>query len=164
MRRHLGSLPTSASILSQLTVAGITYSVASKHRGNSCVLLDSPSKAIFLPARIEYIVQFVFDNDISSLITLVAVRRFKRHNTSSDPFSGYPLLRTQIWSLELGNLELHPVNAVQCHFACSTMLWEGEKVTVVVSLSRVCFSFNLTLPWLKYFKGLLNVACCIYNQ
>jgi hypothetical protein len=129
-------------------------------------LLDSPSKAIFLPARIEYIVQFVSDDDISSLVTLVAVRRFKRQLTSSDPFSGFPLLRTQIWSPDLGNLELHSVNAIQCHFACSTMLWEGVKVMVAVSLSRVrSFSFNLTLSWLKLFEGILilNVVY-VYNQ
>ena len=51
MWKHFGSLPISASILSQLTVAGLTYSVASRNSGNSCVLLDSsPSKDIFLPA------------------------------------------------------------------------------------------------------------------
>src|SRR5271168_4274585 len=57
-RKCFGSLPTSASTLSQLTNARITYSIASKHVGNSSILLGSPS--IFLPARIEYIVQFVF--------------------------------------------------------------------------------------------------------
>jgi hypothetical protein len=80
----LGYLPTSASTLSLLTVAGITYSIASKHSGNSCILLDSPSKTVFLPARIEHIVQFVSNNNI--LNTMVAVRRFKRHNNRSDPF------------------------------------------------------------------------------
>jgi len=135
MRKHLGSLPTSASTLSQLTVAGLTYSIASKHSGNSCVLLGSPSKTV--PARIEYILQFVSDNDVSSLITLVAARRFTKHDSLSDPFSGYPLLRTQIWCPEPGSLELHSVDAIQCHFACSTMLWKGVEVMVAVSLSRV---------------------------
>lgn len=138
---RLGHLPTSASTLSLLTVAGITYSVASKHRGNSCILLDTPSKTVFLPAQIEHIVQFVSNNDNTSVNTLVAVRRFKRLNNQSDPFSIYPLLRTQIWSCELGALELHPVNAIQCHFACSTMLWEGEQVKVMVSLCRVRLNF-----------------------
>jgi hypothetical protein len=161
MRRHLGSLPTSASMLSQLTVAGLTYSVASKHSGNSCVLLSSPSNAVFLPARIECIVQYVSDDDNSSIITLVAVRRFKRPDTASDPFSRYPLLRTQIWSPEVGDLELHSVNAIHCHFACSTILWEGEKVMVAVSLSRVR-SFSVSLCLDSFFiKGILNVACCI---
>lgn len=140
-RKRFGSLPTSASTLSQLTIAGITYSVASKHIGNSCILLRSPSTDIFLPARIEYIVQFVSENDISSITTLVAVQQFKRRDTRSDPFASYPLLQTQMWSPELGTLELHPVNDIVCHFACSTMLWEGEKVMVVVSLSRVCSYF-----------------------
>ena len=89
---HLGYLPTSASTLSLLTVTGITYSVASKHRGNSCVLLDSLSKTVFLPAQIEHIVQFVSNNDISGVDTMVAVRRFKHLNNQSDPFSNYPLL------------------------------------------------------------------------
>lgn len=134
--KHLGYLPTSASTLSLLTVAGITYSVASKHSGNSCILLNVPSKTVFVPAQIEHIVQFVSNNDISGMTTLVAVRRFKRHNNQSDPFSIYPLLRTQIWSRKLGALELHPISAIQCHFARSTMVWEGEQVMVMVSLSR----------------------------
>jgi hypothetical protein len=156
IQRCLGYLPTSASALSLLTVAGATYSVASKHSGNSCILLDSPSKTVFLPARIEHIVQFVSNNNI--LNTLVAIRRFKQHNIRSDPFSIYPLLRTQIWSCELGNLELHPVTAIQCHFACSTMLWEGEQVMVVVSLSRVRLHFLSFQLSLKFFLGVLNVA------
>jgi hypothetical protein len=137
MRKHFGSLPISASTLSQLTVAGLTYSVTLRHSGNSCVMLDSPSKTIFSPARIKYIVQFVSDNDSSNLTTLVAARRFKKYNTLSDPFSGYPLLQTQIWCPKLGSLKLHSVNAIQCHFASSTMLWEGEEVMVAVSLSHV---------------------------
>ena len=73
--KHLGYLPTSASTLSMLTVAGITYSVALKHSRNSCILLQSSPKAIFLPAQIEHIVRFVSNNNISS-VTLVAVWRF----------------------------------------------------------------------------------------
>ena len=135
---HFGSLPTSASTLSQLTIAGITYSVASRHTGNSCIFLGSPSMDVFLPAQIEYIIQFVSKNNISSVTTLVAVRQFKQHDTLSDPFSSYPLLQAQMWSPELGTLKLNPVNNIHCHFACSTMLWEGEKVMVAVSLSHVC--------------------------
>ena len=70
--KHFGSLPISASTLSQLTVAGLTYSVALRHSENSCVLLDySPSKTIFLPAQIEYIFQFVSDNNFSNLLWLL---------------------------------------------------------------------------------------------
>jgi hypothetical protein len=152
--KRLGYLPTSASTLSMLTVSGITYSVASKHRGNSCILLDSPS---FLPAQIEHIVQFVCNHDSTSVNTLVAVRRFQQLNDHSDPFLIYPLLRTQIWSGELGALELYPVNAIQCHFACSTMLWKGEQVKVMVSLSRVrphflSFQSIVTKKFRRYLK------------
>jgi hypothetical protein len=153
--KHLGYLPASASTLSHLNVAGLTYSVASKHTGNSRILLDSSSKTVFLPAQIEHIVQFVSDNDLSGINTLVAVRRFKRLDNHSDLFSSYPLLRTQIWSRELGALELHPVSAIQCHFACSTILWEGEKVMVMVSLSRVrpdCLITIITKNFHRNFK------------
>jgi hypothetical protein len=156
--KRLGYLPTSASTLSALTVAGITYSVASKHGGNSCILLDSPSKTVFVPAQIEHIVQFVSNNDISGVNTLVAVRKFKRLNNQSDPFSIYPLLRTQIWSRELGALELHPISAIQCHFACSTMLWEGEQVMVMVSLSRVRPDFLSFQSSLIFSIGILIVS------
>ena len=88
-----GSLSTSTSTLSQLTISGITYSVASRHTGNSCVFLGSPSMDVFLPAQIEYIVQFVSKNDNSSVTTLVAVWQFKQHDTWSDPFSSYSLLQ-----------------------------------------------------------------------
>ena len=85
-----------------LTVAGITNSIASKHSGNSCILLDSPSETDFLPARIEHIVQFVSNNILN---TMVAIWRFKWHNNGSDLFSFYSLLQTQIWwSCELGDL------------------------------------------------------------
>ena len=137
IEKHFGYLPTSASTLSHLTVAGLTYSTVSKHSGNSCVLLDSSSKNHFLPAQIEHIVQFVSNDDIPGVNTLVALRRFKRLSNHSDPFSNYPLLQTQIWRGDLGALELHPVSAIQCHFACSTIRWEGEQVMVMVSLSRV---------------------------
>jgi hypothetical protein len=156
IRKHFGSLPASASALSQLTVAGITYSVASKHIGNSCVLLTSASQAVFRPAQIEHIVQFVSEDDVSSVKTFIAARRFKQTHTQSDPFSVYPLLRTQIWSPALGSLELHPINTIQCHFARSTMLWEGEKVMVMVSLSRVCSHSVSFQSSLRFFKGNLN--------
>jgi hypothetical protein len=156
--KHLGYLPASASTLPHLTVAGLIYSIASKHTGNSCILLDSSSKTVFLPAQIEHIVQFVSDNDLSGVNTLVAVRRFKRLSNHSDPFSNYPLLRTQIWSRELGDLELHPVSAIQCHFACSTILWEGEKVMVMVSLSRVCPDCLSLQSSLKISIGILNLT------
>lgn len=157
--KHLGYLPSSASTLSLLTVAGITYSVSSKHRGNSCILLDSHSKTVFQPAQIEHIVQFVSKDNVSGVNTLVAVRRFKRLTNKSDPFSMYPFLRTQIWSRELGFLELHPVSAIQCHFACSTMLWEGKHVMVMVSLSRVCLEFLSFHSFItKISVGILNVA------
>ena len=120
---------------------------------NSCILLGSPSTDIFLPPQIEYIVQFASKNDIT---TLVAVQQFKQHDTWSDPFSSYPLLQTQMWSPELGTIELHPVNNILCHFASSTMLWEGERVMVVVSLSCVWFYFisyiNLNLSFQRNFK------------
>ena len=153
---YLGYLLTSASTLSLLTVASITYSVASKHRGNSCILLDSLSKTVFLPARIEHIIQFVSNNNI--LNTLAVVRRFKWHNNQSDPFSIYPLLQTQIWSCELGNLELHLVTANLCYFARSSMLWEGEQVMVMVSLSCVRLHFLSFQLSLKFSLGILNVA------
>jgi hypothetical protein len=151
IQKYCGSLPTNASILSQLTVTGITYSIFSKHSGNSCILLGSASQV--MPAQIEHIVQFVSKDDISSVKTFVAVRRFKRHDTQ-DPFSVYPLLQTQIWSLELGALELHPINAIQCHFARSTMVWEGEKVMIMVSLSRVSSYSILLQSSIKFFKGI----------
>ena len=155
MQKHFGSLPISASTLSQLTVAGLTYSIASRHSGNSCVFLDSsPSKTIFLPAQIEYIVQFVSDNNFSNLTTLVATQRSKKYNTSSDPFSSYPLLQTQIWC---PSLELHSVNTIQCHFASSTMLWEGEEVMVAVSLSHVHSHPILLHLGLNFSKEFLDI-------
>ena len=48
-----------------------------------------------MPAQIEHIVQFVSNNDVSNMNTLVAIRKFKQLNNQSDPFSIYPLLRTQ---------------------------------------------------------------------
>ena len=141
---------------------------SNKHSKNGLIKnmacnMGSPSMDIFLPAWIEYIVQFVSENNISSVTTLVAVWQFKQHDTQSDLFSNYPLLQTQIWSPELGTLELHLINNIPCHFACSTMLWEDEKVMVVVSLSHVCLilsHISLNLSFWRNFKW-STLVCCI---
>ena len=61
-------------------------------------------------------------------------------DNQSDPFSLFITTNSNLES-ETWCSRTHPVNAIHCHFACSTMLWEGEQVMVVVSLSRVCPHF-----------------------
>ena len=53
-----------------LTDAGITYSIASKHSGNSCILLGSPPETDFLLAQIEHIIQFVSNNILNTMVAI----------------------------------------------------------------------------------------------
>ena len=49
--------PSRAPLLLHLTIEGLTYSVSSKHHGNSCVMLDAGPGRNLLPARLDYILQ-----------------------------------------------------------------------------------------------------------
>lgn len=126
--------PRHANFLSHFMADGITYSVSSKHLGNSCVLIVTGSENEPVPARIDYIFQ-VYVQD--SLQTLVAVRRHKPTENLSDPFLQYPILQVRMWSKQFHHTEIIKTNAIKSHFASCSMIWQEVEATVVISLSRV---------------------------
>jgi hypothetical protein len=132
-----GAWPNSVSLLSNLTMKGITYSAASRHPGNSSILLHSEQQGVLIPARIEHFVQLVLPDNINAPVTFVAVRRYQPANINHDPFSTFPFLRAQLWSRELDSLKLYTLESIESHFAYCPMEWEDQQVMAVISLSRV---------------------------
>jgi hypothetical protein len=125
-------------LLSHLTISGITYSSSAIHLGNALILLKSPAPNKYLPARIDYIAQILFDDtDDGHLVTFVAARKYKPSNVNIDPFCAFPFLQTQLWSRELDSLKLYPLQSIECHFAQSLVSWENSDSMVMISLSRV---------------------------
>lgn len=132
-------LPAKAPLLSDCTIGGITYSTATKHRGNSNILVpDRDSKMV--PLVIQYIVQHPANSEIYLL-----ARRHHRASVTEDPYERYKVLHAKMWSPLLEkDLELVIPAQVVSHFATlSDISWGGEKVTAVLSLARVyiCFFF-----------------------
>jgi hypothetical protein len=86
------------------------------------------------PACIEHIVQLPAPEEIS---TFIGIRRYKSITLSEDPFLSFPVLQTQIWSVQLGNLMIIPVNHICAHFTQLSVKWEDREVIIVLSMSRV---------------------------
>ena len=63
--------PKCIAILPNLTMKGIIYSAASRHAGNSSVLIHSGRPGVLIPAQIEYFVQLVLPDNINTPVTFV---------------------------------------------------------------------------------------------
>jgi hypothetical protein len=126
--------PRRARFLSHLTIQGLTYTISSKHSGNSQILIKANSAVDAVPCRITSILQFPVLNTIQ---TYVAVRRYGPSPIKNDPFLHFPMLRAQMRGTELGPLEIHTLDTVHSHFARGGLKWDGKDVNVVLSLSRV---------------------------
>ena len=101
--------PSRAPLLSHLTIDGLTYSVSSKHLGNSCIMLDADPSRILVPARLDYIAELQTDDGI---LTIIAVRRYQPFPKRDDPFTRFPSLQTQLCQSDLGHLELFTVDKI----------------------------------------------------
>lgn len=126
--------PSRVPLLSHLTIDGLTYSVSSKHLGNSCIMLDADPSRILVPARLDYIAELQTDDGI---LTIIAVRRYQPFPKRDDPFARFPSLQTQLCQSDLGHLELFTVDKIRSHFAMSSLIYKEKDVIVAVSLHRV---------------------------
>jgi hypothetical protein len=127
--------PPRAQFQSNLTIGAATYSVSTKHRGNSCTLFKTDSAGEPVPGCIEKIFRVHLNGTVQSF---VALRRHVILNSGAeDPFCRYPVLKARLWSHKLGKLEVVPIDAITSHFAKCCIPWNGEEATVVLSLSRV---------------------------
>ena len=134
--------PKCIGLLPNLTMNGIIYSAASRHAGNSSVLIHSGRPGMLIPAQIQCFVQLVFLDNIDTPVTFVAAQRYLPANAKCDPFSAYPFLCAQLWSHELDELALYAPENIESHFAHCPMKWEEAQVMVVISLSRVSYLLN----------------------
>jgi len=143
-----------ARLLSHLMISGITYSTSAIHLGNALILLKSPAPNKYLPARIDYIAQILFDDtDDGHLVTFIAARKYKPSAVNIDPFRAFPFLQTQLWSRDLDSLELYPLQSIECHFAQSLVSWENSDLMVMISLSRVCVIHCVFCSLLIFLEG-----------
>jgi len=116
-------------------INNLNYSTFEKHRGNSNIMMSSPSSPI--AARIDHIFQIRDSKD--KIHTLLAVRRHMEFH-SEDPFRSYPALQMKLLLAGLiGQLEVVHPDVVLHHFACLPMTVNLTKVVATVSLSRVSF-------------------------
>jgi hypothetical protein len=144
LHESFGETPKSISLLPNLTMKGIVYSAASRHTGNSSVLIHSGRPGVLIPAQIQYFVQLVLPDTKNTLVTFVAAQRYLPANVKQDPFSTYPFLRAELWSRELNSesLGLYTPESIDSHFAYLPMEWEERQVMAIISLSRVSYSLN----------------------
>ena len=137
-----------------LMISGITYSTSAIHLGNALILLKSPAPNKYLPARIDYIAQILFDDtDDGHLVTFIAAWKYKPSAVNIDPFRAFPFLQTQLWSRDLDSLELYPLQSIECHFAQSLVSWENSDLMVMISLSRVCVIHCVFCSLLIFLEG-----------
>ena len=126
-----------AQFLNHTTINGLIYTLTSKHKGNSCILLKTQEDQIQVPAQIQTIFQIPF---LESVETLIAIRRHQPSQLRHDPFSAFPILRAQLWGAQLGELEVIQPDQVFSHFTCLPLKGEFEGYIVAASLSRVSFA------------------------
>jgi lambda repressor-like predicted transcriptional regulator len=136
LRTSLDFLPPHhAEVFTHLTRKGITYAVASRHLGNSCILVLKSQMDRPYPAQIKHILGLQTTDAVE---TFVVVQRYKPMTVASDPYIRYPALQAKLWSQELINeLEIITPDDIHSHFAACDMVWEGSPVTAVISLFRV---------------------------
>ena len=143
--------PRKAQFLSHLTIGGLTYTVASKHIGNSHALIkaDSSDHNALIPIRIDYIFQVCVSDTIQ---TFLGARCYNHSGIITDPFRCFPILQATMWNNELGAIKILTPDCICAHFAKASMVWEGVDRLVVLSLCRVSQSCNccranfLTIP------------------
>ena len=72
---RFGEIPKSISLLPNLTMKGIIYSAASRHVGNSSVLIHSGRPGVLIPAQIQCFVELVLPDNTNTPVTYVVAQR-----------------------------------------------------------------------------------------
>ena len=136
-----------AKTLNHFTHNGHTYSVSSRHKGNSSVIIYDRSLKSQVPAHIEDIIQ------LSSNDVYFAICKYKRR-AISDPFKLHPVLRTTLWQTGLGGLMFVHSNDVIGHFASVLFNWNDNEYLAIISLCQVLL--NLLIFKLKLICNFLQ--------
>ncbi len=131
--QYFEGLPSKVRKLSYVKVNGLLFSVSSRHRGNSQVMLED-SKGRLQPCIIQYILQ----RPDGSKGVYVILHSFKPALVQSNPYSGFPIFGANLWSQELSdNLQIMDARMLKHHFVCCDCEWKGANVPVVVPLSWI---------------------------
>ena len=128
------NLPSRAILQTYIDIHGLKFAVASKHPGNSSIMISSEGHSP-QPAQLVYILKF---NTPKTPSTYLAVRRYEAANVSYDPFSEYPVLGAKLWDSHLADVEIIKTSQVLSHFACLPVRLGKHTFNAVISLSRVC--------------------------
>jgi hypothetical protein len=113
--------------------------VASKHVGNSQALINEDSSSILIPIHINYILQVCISDTIQ---TFLSAGHYHCLGVVFDPFR-FPMLQAEMWSSELGPIEILAPDHIHTHFAKASLMWEGMAWLVIVSLCHVSHSFQV---------------------
>ncbi|KAF8871566.1 hypothetical protein CPB84DRAFT_1753944 [Gymnopilus junonius] len=63
-----------------------------------------------------------------------------------DPYLNFPILRAQLWSASINEIEIIEPLQVACHFACLPLVLEEQELVVVIPLSRFNAGFAFRAP------------------
>ncbi len=91
--------PSRAILQTYITISGLKFAIASKHSGNSYIIVSSESRHP-QPAQLVYILEFGMPNTPSTYLT---IRWFKPANISCDPFAKYPIVHAKLWDSSLAS-------------------------------------------------------------
>ncbi len=136
------TLPRRVYGMPSMTHKGITYSVHSRHEGNSCILVRDSTRVL-----IPLVIKEILENPGDSNIYIVAYR-FKQitQPNFNDPFQRFEVLGAKMWgqSFEEKLHILHPT-MIEGNFTKLCTTWDGAQVTVVLPLNKVGDSISVTL-------------------
>ena len=126
-------VPSRAIFQTSININSLRYAIASKHPGNSCVMVSSVGGSP-RPAQLNYILEFGNSTDP---LTYLAVRHYKSLNITHDPFAKYPVLAAKLWDSHLADVEMISMSQVLSHFACLPVQMQSCSLVAVLSLSRI---------------------------
>jgi hypothetical protein len=132
---HLSSfsVPSVGVSSSYISIQGLSYSVASRHPGDSQVMIrTSQPQPGLTPAVIRHIFQIDHQGSVE---TYLLVERLAVANVRRDPFTRYIWPQMGLYD-STGEVEVIDPHAISSHFAQLSIVWEGRALSLVISLSR----------------------------
>ncbi len=117
--------------LSYVSLNGAIYSVASRHRGNSQVMVQNQ------PFCIEYMMQDPNSGKPSQV--LIVARCFRATPMQDNAFEHFPELGTQVWR-RLEQYSVFNAQMIETHFVSRDTNLGGKSVCIVLPIKRVSLS------------------------
>ncbi|PPQ84375.1 hypothetical protein CVT24_009431 [Panaeolus cyanescens] len=118
LKDHLQFLPDKVQVRKHINIDGFSFSVASRHLGNSSIVYRTSDKEVH---------------------TVLGIAKYRPWMGNADPFREHQWLRASLWQQEVEPLvfiSTEPDKLVS-HFARMDMSFERKDAMVVVSLERM---------------------------